>query len=153
MEILELIKGLSSTNNNYAYSCLQRLETICKDSNKVYAYFNELSKLLQSANSYQRARAFRLIATCAKWDKEGHIDKIINELLACIVDDSPICARQCICATPLLANSKPHLQEHIASALSGINPLKYKESMQSLILKDIKYAIDTIACKSAKDTR
>lgn len=153
MEILELIKGLSSTNNNYAYNCLQRLEAICKENNSIYVCFDEFCQLLQSKNSYQRVRAFRLVATCAKWDKERRIDNIIHDLFACATDNNPICARQCISLMPLIADNKPYLQEKIATFLCQINLSKYKDNMQSLIIKDIKQAVNTILYKKEENNQ
>jgi len=71
------------------------------------------------------------------------IDEIIDIYLKYIVDDKPT-ARQCIKVLPLIAKYKPDLKQDIDNALQCTIPTRYKESMQSLVMKDIQKALTDI---------
>jgi hypothetical protein len=45
---------------------------------------------------------------------------------------------------PSIAKYKPDLKNDIENALRRANPLRYKGSMQSLVLKDIQKSLDDI---------
>ncbi len=60
------------------------------------------------------------------------------------MDANPITSRQCIKVLPLVVKHKPDLKEFVVNALHKANPLIYKESMQSLIMKDIQKALKQI---------
>ena len=100
--------------------------------------------MLDSTNSYIRARGILLIAANARWDVDYKVDEIIDEYLKHIMDDKPITARQCIKALPLIAKYKPDLKNDIENALLSANPSKYKDSMRPLILKDIQKSLEKI---------
>ena len=142
--IQELVNGLSGKNNDYAYECLKELELMSKDTEAVYPYFDTFTEMLDDKNSYLRTRGFRLIIANAHWDKDCKIDEIIDKLLELIMDEKPITARQCIQALPILVKYKPDLKGGVVRALHNANPLKYKETMQNLIMNDIKKSLNLI---------
>lgn len=100
--------------------------------------------MLGNTNSYIRTRGIALIAANAKWDADYKIDEIIDRYLQHIMDDKPITARQCIKALPSIVKCKPDLKNDIINALHRANPSRYKESMQTLILKDIQKSLNDI---------
>lgn len=51
-DIQELVAGLRNKDHNYAYQCLNQLESVCISSNAVYAYFTTLVEMLDDPNSY-----------------------------------------------------------------------------------------------------
>lgn len=140
----EFVNGLRNQDNNYAYQCLRKLEEEYFHSDAVYPYFDFFTEMLHDPNSYVRTRGIILIAANAKWDKDNRIDEIIDELLMHVMDEKPIAARQCIKVLPQIAASKNHLAECIIDALETANPQRYKSSMQSLVCKDIQYALECI---------
>ncbi|BCN30805.1 SufBD protein [Anaeromicropila herbilytica] len=142
--INELVEGLRDKDNKYAYQCLKQLESESMSSELVYPYFNTFVDLLADPNSYIRTRGIILIANNAKWDKDNKIDEIIDDYLKHIMDDKSITARQCIQALPIIAEYKQDLIECIIKALHNANPLVYKSSMQSLIIKDIQHVLKKI---------
>ena len=133
--VQDLVDGLKDRDDKRAYRCLKQLEEISIRSAEVYPFFDTFAEMLNNTNSYIRTRGIVLIAVNARWDVDCKIDEIIDEYLEHILDDKPITARQCIKALPSIAKYKPDLKNDIENALRRANPLRYKGSMQSLVLK------------------
>ncbi|MEG1390244.1 MAG: SufBD protein [Angelakisella sp.] len=144
LDIQSLVNGLMNSDDKYAYECLKQLEDESKRCSDVYPFFETFAEMLDSTNSYIRTRGIILIAANAKWDVDYRIDEIINQYLKHILDDKPIAVRQCIKMLPTLVRYKPDLKDCVVNALHNANPLRYKESMQGLILKDIQASLEAI---------
>ncbi|MCK9524712.1 MAG: SufBD protein [Limnochordia bacterium] len=142
--IQELVDGLTDDDDQRAYRCLRQLEEKSTHSAEVYQYFDTFAEILQSTNSYIRTRGMILIAANARWDTDCKIDEIIDAYLKHIHDDKPITARQCIKALPSIVKNKPELRQDIKAALLRANPMKYEDSMQPLIVKDIEKSLEGI---------
>lgn len=138
------MKGLGSGDNEHAYQCLKQLEDESKRSAAVCAYLDVFIEMLDHPNSYIRARAIILIAANARWDLRNRIDEIFDLYVKHVQDNSPITARQCIKALPLMVKYKPDLREDAISSLHHANPMRYRETMQPLIAKDIQRALEMI---------
>lgn len=104
-DLRDLIEGLNSGDDKYAYRCLKLLEEESSRSDTVYPFFDTLVEMLDDPKSYVRTRALILVAANARWDTGNRIDEIIDSYLKHILDDKPITARQCIKALPLIAIS------------------------------------------------
>ena len=137
MNIEKMIKALYDKNAKEAYIVLLELERVSEVNNVLYNYFEEFNKMMHSENSYIRVRGYRLLCKQAKWDKLNKINQIIDEILNETEDEKPIAVRQKINALNDIAVNKKELNSKIKQKISGINILKYKESMQELILKDV----------------
>ena len=144
LDIQSLVDGLINNNNKHAYQCLKQLECESNHSAAIYPFFDTFVELVDDLNSYIRTRGIILIAANAKWDVDYKIDEIIDVYLKHIMDEKPITARQCIKTLPLIVNYKPELKECVVNALCKANLEKYKESMQSLVAKDIKKSLEDI---------
>ncbi len=144
MDIKSMVNGLMNSDDKYAYQCLKQLEEESSQSSIVYSYFDVFVEMLNNTNSYIRTRGIILIAANAKWDVDYKIDEIINKYLKHITDVKPITARKCIKSLPVLVKYKPELKEDVVNALRMASPLRYKESMQSLVLKDIQNSLEAI---------
>lgn len=131
-------------DNKQAYQCLKQLERESSQSAVVYPFFDIFVGMLKNTNSYIRTRGIILIAANSKWDVDYKIDEIIDIYLKYIADDKPITARQCIKGLPVIAKYKPDLKQDIENALQRANPTRYKDSMQSLVMKDIQKALTDI---------
>lgn len=142
--IQKLIDGLMNSDDKKAYQCLKQLENESCQSNVVYPYFDVFADMLENVNSYIRTRGIVLIAANAQWDNDYKIDEIIDKYLLHITDDKPITARKCIKVLPIVAKYKPDLKQDILNALYRANPARYKESMQSLVVKDIQKCLNDI---------
>ena len=143
-EISQLVDGLFSKDNKYAYDCLKKLKLESENSNKVYFYFDKFVELLNDSNSYKRNRAFELISSNAKWDIDYKIDEIIDEYLKHILDEKPISFRQCIKSLSVIGMYKKDLVDDIIYCLKSANISIYKESMGNLIQKDIKNTLNIL---------
>lgn len=140
----ELIQNLYNADNKIAYETLKELEKISLKTNVLYQYFDSFVEMLNSKNSYIRTRGILLIASNAKWDIENKINAIIKIFLEHVEDDKPITARQCIQSLENIITYKKELRPIIKKRLLEINYLKYTDSMQSLIFKDISHILSVL---------
>lgn len=142
--IANLINGLMDQDNEKAYEYLKKLEEKSMYSSEIYPFFDSFIEMLKSDNSYIRTRGILLISANAKWDVDNKIDKIIDKFLEYITDKKPITARQCIKVLPTIVKYKPDLKACTVDALQNADLSIYKESMKTLILKDIHQTLNEI---------
>lgn len=138
----EKINNLYNKDNNIAYKTLLELEIITTESNELYYYFDELLSMLNNDKTFIRVRGFRLICSLAKWDTDNKINKNIDKILNELDDEKGTSVRQCLQKINLILMYKPELEEKIENKIRTIDLSKYKDSMQSLIKKDIDYIIE-----------
>ncbi len=138
----EKIENLYNKDNNSAYRTLLELETITTESNELYSYFDDLLEMLNSEKTFIRVRGFRLICCLAKWDNENKINKNIDVILNELEDEKGTSVRQCLEKLNLILMYKFELTEIIEFKINNLDLTKYKESMQSLIKKDIDYILE-----------
>lgn len=144
MNIDEMIITLRGSDNKQAYSALKDLLKISEECNQVYPYFEKFIEMMNDpSHSFIRTRGMRLIAFNAKWDKDNMVNDIIQDYLKHMEDEKPITSRQCIQDTFIIAKNKPELIETILESLENTTRI-YQDSMQSLIYKDRKKAIQQI---------
>ena len=147
MEINELearIQMLKDKNNSVAYNALQELERISDETGALYGYTGEFADMIGSENYGVRVRGFRLFCKQAKWDKDNVIDENIDVALHILKDDKPTAVRQALAALTDVVRYKPDLRESVRRAVSDINYLRYKDTMHSLIAKDIQEVLELI---------
>ncbi|MCY6958394.1 SufBD protein [Clostridium brassicae] len=142
--ITELVTALYSKDNKIAYKCLKLLEAESENSNSVYEFFDRFVEMMEDNNSYIRTRGLILIAANAKWDIDNKIDEIIDNYLKHVLDVKPITARQCIKSLPNIAKHKRDLVACITEALLKADTEIYKDSMQTLVYKDIRSTLEKI---------
>lgn len=140
----EKIKKLYDKDDKVAYNNLLELESIVTESNELYNYFDELIEMLNSDKSFVRVRAFRLICSLSKWDKDNKIDNNIDLILNELDDDTSTSLRQCLGKLNLILIYKRELSDKIENKLMKLKLSKYKESMQSLIKRDIALLLENI---------
>lgn len=140
----EKIKLLYNKDNNIAYKTLLELEIIAAKSNELYNYFNDFLEMLNNERTFIRVRGFRLICSLAKWDKENKINENINIILRELEDAKGISVRQCLEKLNLILMYKIELKDTIESKIVNLDLSKYKESMQSLIKKDVACILENI---------
>lgn len=138
----EKIENLYNEDNNIAYKTLLEFETMTTESNELYKYFNEFLKMLNNEKTFIRARGFRLICSLAKWDNENKINKNIDIILSALEDEKGTSVRQCLEKLNLILMYKIELTDIIENKVRNLDLSKYKESMQSLIKKDIDYILE-----------
>ncbi len=138
----ERIANLYNEDNNIAYKTLLELEVITAESNELYSYFKDLLELLNNEKTFVRVRGFRLICCLAKWDNENKINKNIDIILKELEDEKGTSVRQCLEKLNLILMYKIELTDIIENKVRNLDLSKYKESMQSLIKKDIDYILE-----------
>lgn len=138
----EKIENLYNEDNNYAYKTLLELETTATESNELYNYFNEFLKMLSNSKTFVRVRGFRLICCLAKWDNENKINQNIDKILNELEDQKGTSVRQCLEKLNLILMYKIELTNVIENKVRNLDLSKYKESMRSLIKRDIKYILE-----------
>ena len=138
------IKMLYDKDDKIAYNNLIELEIETTESDELYNYFDDFLCMLKNDKTFVRVRTFRLICALAKWDCnnmiENNIDLILNEL----DDDTSTSVRQCLDKLNLILIYKPELSNKIENKLKQLDIGKYKESMQSLIKRDIDSILKSI---------
>lgn len=140
----EKIKKLYGKDEKIAYNNLLELEIEVTESDELYNYFDELLEMLKNEKTHVRVRAFRLICSLAKWDKENKIDRNIDFILKELDDNTSTSVRQCLNKLNLILIYKPELSYKIENKLMKLELSKYKESMQSLIKRDIESILKNI---------
>lgn len=138
----EKIENLHNKDNNSAYKTLLDLETITTKSNELYSYFDILLKMLNDERTFIRVRGFRLICCLAKWDTENKINDNIYTILKELEDEKGTSVRQCLKKLNLILIYKTELTDIIVNKLRSLDLSKYKESMQSLIKKDLQHILE-----------
>ena len=137
-ELNNMIKKLEDKDDKVAYNNLLELEKLAEKSDAIYEYFDIFLEMLDNEKSFIRVRGFRFICKNAKWDKYNKIDDSIDKILQELNDEKTTSVRQCLKAIEEIIMYKPNLKYTIKEKLLKINYLNYKDSMQSLIFKDVE---------------
>ena len=101
----------------------QEIESSIDESEMLYEYFDDIKKMLLDEKSYIKMRGFRIICKLS--------------LLQVLDDEKPTIVRLCLSSLNNLLLYKIDLSEKVENKLKNMNLLKYKDSMQPLIKKDI----------------
>lgn len=142
--IEQKLNNLYSLDNKEAYKILLELELLSTESDELYNYFDDLLRMLNNEKTYVRVRGFRLICAVAKYDIDDKINKNIDIILKELDDPTATSVRQCLSTLNLIVLYKVELSDIIENKLNNINLSLYKESMQSLIQKDIDNILKNI---------
>lgn len=140
----EKIKMLYDKDDKVAYEKFLELENEVTESNELYNYFDELLNMLKHEKTFVRVRAFRLICALSKWDNENKIENNFDAILNELDDGTSTSVRQCLDKLSLILIYKPELSNKIKTKLKQLDLSKYKESMQSLVEKDINTILKSI---------
>ena len=134
---MDILSGLQSKNSDEAYRFLLLLEEESERSDELYSSLNLFLPLLKDKSSLVRTRGFRLICAQARWDREGWIERHLDELLAELEDGKATAVRQCLAALHPVVLFQPELRPRIREKLDRLDLSKYKDSMIPLLLKDM----------------
>ena len=133
---------LTEKDDTKAYAEVKKMMSESEKSDKYYAYLNDFVDLLGNTKSYVRTRAFLLCSKQAKWDKEEKLKSILPSMLTLLHDEKPTVVRQCLNALKEVVTYLPDTTKTIKKELKKIDLTKYKDSMSSLIQKDIDELIE-----------
>ena len=129
---------LFAKDTREVYLQFRELEQLCEVSDELYQYIDVYIEAIHDPISCARGRGFKLIAANARWDKDNRINSVFDEILTVLDDDKAPVVRQCIPWLSQLIIYKKELIPLIEDKLNSLNYMKYKESMQSLIKRDIE---------------
>ena len=133
----DIAAKLTAKDDKYACAFADRIIAESRETDRWYEYFDVFASLLNHPKSLVRNRALYILAANAQWDGENRFDAVIADFLSHITDEKPITARQCIKALAQVGSAKPQYIPEILSRLRSADLSKYKDSMGSLIEKDI----------------
>lgn len=137
-----LLNSFTQKDNKAAYQEFLEMEAISEVSNALYSYAKLFAEMASSNLYVLRVRGFRLLCRQAKWDIDSRLDNDIERSLEILNDSKPTAVRMALAVLPELLKHKPKLRDIIIEAVKSIDYLKYSESMQGLIEKDIKTIIE-----------
>jgi hypothetical protein len=143
-QIDNMIQALYEKDTKEAYQVLLELEKLSEENNSLYNYIDDFFKMMQSEKYIMRVRSYRLLCNQAKWDTENKINFMIDKMLIEIEDEKQTAIRQKIKALEDIAKHKTELHQKIKQKIMNIDCSKYRDTMQSLIAKDIQHLLDTI---------
>lgn len=125
--IPELFAGLESPKADLRYGCLKTLRLLSENSpERLYPYFGQLARLLDSPNTIFQWGAIIIIGNLAGVDSQGDIDKLLGRFLAPITGPIMITAANVIGAAAKIALAKPALADTIAREILKVEMATYK---------------------------
>jgi len=148
MELSQRIALLYDKDTSIAYANLQGLEAISEQEDSLYCYFDDFLSMLSSEKYVIRVRGVRLLCKQAKWDGENKLNQFINRILDALDDEKPTAVRQALAALEDVVKYKKELHGAIAAKVLAIDFLSYKDTMQGLILKDIRKLMQGMEAQS-----
>lgn len=143
-ELSELMTMMEGKDTAEGYKALQRLERISDETGALYPYTGRFLNMVSDPRYAVRVRGFRLFCRQARWDKEGRVDRGLPAALDILGDEKPTAVRQALAALRELAPYKPQLWPELRRAASALDFMQYKDSMQGLILKDIRALLEVM---------
>lgn len=138
MQIEDNIEPLYNKDGTETYNKLLELEEVSDKSNVLYKHFDEFLEMLASDKYGIRVRGFCMLCKQAKWDVDNKINKNIDKILKLLEDEKPTAVRQYLQSMKDVVKYKKELNLKVKEKLLSINCMKYKDTMQNLILKDIE---------------
>lgn len=140
---LELILSLlQSKDAKQAYGTLLELERLSEESDQLYPYTARFAEMVNNGKYAVRVRGFRLFCKQARWDTENVVDQHIVQALAILDDEKPTAVRQALSALREVVPYKKDLWGVIRERALGIDFLRYKDTMHSLIAGDVCALLD-----------
>jgi len=149
VELSSKIAMLYDEGSPAAYKNLQELEALSDMEDTLYPYFDVFLAMLESEKYTIRVRGFRLLCKQAKWDTENKINREIDAVLKAVDDEKPTAIRQKLKALEDVARYKKALHGKIKDKALSFNSLPFKDTMHSLIQKDVQSLLQ--AMESSRD--
>jgi hypothetical protein len=144
MQLENMIQALHEKDTSETYQVLLELEKLSEENNSLYQFIDEFFKMIQSEKYIMRVRGYRLLCKQAKWDTENKINRMIDKMLIEIEDEKQTAIRQKLKALEDVAKHKTELHQKIKQKITSIDCAKYRDTMQSLIAKDITHLLEII---------
>ena len=137
----EILGQLTTPNNKLACAVTATVIKESRETDHWYAMFDAFATLLNHPKSLVRNRAIGLLSANARWDRSGHLDRILPAYLTHITDNKPITARQCIQSLVEVGAAKPSLIPAMLAALECADFSGFRDSMRPLLERDALLAM------------
>jgi len=147
-----LVGLLKEKDDNLRYHALLLLQNRSRSHNDVYPFWDTLTDMFSSSNSYHRSIGLMLIADNVQWDQAGKFDSLVDAYLDFVNDEKPITVRQCVQSLVKIIPHKQHLIAKIQDKLLNIDLSARKETQQKILLMDI-LSVFAVARRYQKDDR
>jgi hypothetical protein len=122
-ELLEALKSKNDTERYGSFEVLLRLSE--QQPELLYAKWDFLAEMLDSANAYRKLIAVRLLANLAGADSENRFEKIFDKYYD-LLGDSVIIAGHITASSGRIARAKPGLRAGITDRLLNIDKTTQK---------------------------
>ena len=133
----DIYKKLTNKNDKVAYEYAKNISVESSKSNKYLKMIPIFATMLEDESSYVRTRGFMLICSQARWADRDQIKDIYDRMSTLLYDSKPTVVRQCLKALQEVVLFRPELSKTIKKSINKIDINSYKDSMSSLIQKDI----------------
>lgn len=137
MDLEYSLNLLEDKDVSAAFQALKDLEELSDTSDVLYPHINKFISMIDSEKYVMRVRGFRLLCKQAKWDADNVIDRNLDFALNILNDEKPTAVRQALAALQDIVIYKNNLHEQVRQRVLAIDYLRYKDTMHSLIAKDI----------------
>lgn len=139
-----ILQKLTDKDDKAAYEYAKKINIESAKSDKYLCMISMFADMLQDKSSFVRARFFILICAQARWANEGQIESVFDQMKVLLNDPKPTVVRQCLNAMHELVLYRPGMSDAVKEALLNIDISQYKDSMSSLIKKDIDELIKIV---------
>ena len=133
----DIYKKLTNKNDKVAYEYAKNISVESSKSDKYLKMIPVFATMLEDESSYIRTRGFMLICSQARWSDRDQIKDIYDRMSTLLYDSKPTVVRQCLKALQEVVLFRPELSKTIKKSINKIDINSYKDSMSSLIQKDI----------------
>ena len=140
----EIIKKLIDKDDKQAYEYAKKIGIESAKTDKYLDMIPDFAEMLQDKNSFIRTRFFILICNQARWANDGQIKDVYKQMEPLLNDSKPTVVRQCLNALREVVLFRPEMRNDIRKTIAKIDLNTYKDSMVSLIKKDIDKLIKDI---------
>ena len=137
MNKTEIIQRLIDKDDKQAYEYAKKISIESAKINKYVDMIPDFASMLQDKNSFIRTRFFILICDQARWASNNQIENVFDQMKPLLNDPKPTVVRQCLNALHEVVLFRPEMCDVIKNTISSIDLSIYKDSMASLIKKDI----------------
>lgn len=144
MNIEYSLSLLENSDTSVAFEALKELEKLSDTCDALYPHIEKFISMIDSEKYVIRARGFRLFCKQAKWDADNVIDRNLSFALNIFSDEKPTAVRQALAAAQDIVLHKPNLRAEIKRRALEIDYLRYRDTMHSLIAKDINALVKLI---------
>lgn len=122
--LLEIFKGISSTNPRIRYGCAKILRLISEETpERLYPKIDFFIQLLNSDLKIIKWNAMDVLANLTKVDTENKFDTIFDKYYGFLSDDVMITVGHVVDNSGRIAKAKPHLTLKITSELLKIEKI------------------------------